>query len=144
MTFSREGIVELLGSLPAGALGTDKPAIRALARSPAHARGADPAAPARVCQSREAGLILFAAEANASEGGGAAPPAAALLPRAAVARLMAEAAGAVRPTDFSDASMRDMLLAAIKPGAKPFAGDRAAEWGDFVVMQCRLNMALRV
>ena len=135
MALSRPNIVELLGSLPAGAFGTDKTAIRARARLRAAPADKSPLAP------RKADWVLFVAEANAVEGEASQPPELVLC--TAVARLMAEAVGAVRPIDFSDAAMRDMLIAALKPGAKPFADDKPAEWRDFAIKPCHVNMALR-
>ena len=90
---------------------------------------------------RKADWVLFVAAANAAEGD--ASPAPELVLCTTVARLMAEAIGAVRPIDYSDAAMRDMLIAALKPGAKPFAGDSSAEWRDFAIKPCHINMALR-
>ena len=130
MALPREKVVELIGSLPAGAFGTDKTAIRARVRNPARGLPA--------CVACKADWVLFVAEANTVDG-----EEAPLFLCTAVARLMAEAVGAVRPIDYSDASMREMLLAALKPGAKPFAEDRPAEWRDFAIKPCHVNMALR-
>ena len=136
MALIRSDIVQLLGTLPAGAFGTDKNAIRARAQTRASTAGMSPLAAAR-----KADWVLFVAEANAAEGDASPPPA--LMLCTTVARLMAEAIGAVRPIDYSDAAMRDMLIAALKPGAKPFTGDSSAEWRDFAIKPCHINMALR-
>ena len=120
MALPRAEIVELLGNLPAGAFGTDKTAIRARARLRTITAGKCPLAAAR-----EADWVLFVAEANAAEGEASTPPELVLC--TTVARLMAEAVGAVRPIDYSDAAMRDMLISTLKPGAKPYATDTSAE-----------------
>ena len=131
----------LLGELPEGAFGTNTNIVRVRA-SPPGARFRCPSAGASIVQ---ADWVLYVAEADSHTDGGGPPPApCSLFTYTAVARLMAEAAGAMRPVDFADQDMRQILRDTVKLGAKPFEADTQEEWKGFVVKPFHLNMVLRV
>ena len=64
---------------------------------------------------------------------------------ATVARVVAEHMGSVQSTDYSDPQMRDMFLAAVKSGDKPFDADtEAAEWRAVKLLPVQVAHGLKV
>ena len=61
-----------------------------------------------------------------------------------VARLLAETAGSVSPTDFEGDHMKDMITAAIPVNATPYATDQVDPWVGWKIMPAQIVFALKV